>query len=75
MPADLTDFDANIKGSGQTLRLDTILPQLPDERRAALHQALAMPETYPNRVIARTVTGWGHNLSPTAVANWREKHG
>lgn len=74
MPADLSDFDANIKGSGQTLRVDTVMSELEDGKADALRQALSMPDTYPNRVIARTVTGWGHSVSATAVQNWRDRY-
>jgi len=53
---------------------DRIVPELTDQQRADLDDALADRTIYP-RVISMVLTGWGHKVSVSQVSWHRKTNG
>ena len=73
MGIDLSEFDEANNQPVQRLKVAVILDELDDDRREALLTVLR-DRSYSANSIARVVTGWGHEVSPDAVARWRTKN-
>jgi hypothetical protein len=73
----LADFTAEAarRKPGIRRRVDVILEQLDDDRRAALLAALADERRFSAHVVSTVVTGWGWHLSSGAVRTWRAGNG
>lgn len=72
---DLAEFVAESasRRAGQRMRVDVILDELDDTRRAQLTAALAdLSITHP--AISAVVTRWGWPLSDSAIRTWRHAH-
>lgn len=74
---DLSAFDQlqAARRSGQPLRVDAVLAELPPERAAALDAALR-DTRYAARTVSQVVESqWGVSLSDAAVRTWRRRNG
>lgn len=71
----LEQFDEaqdGLKGPGYLSWYDRVVPDLTDEQRDALDQALKHPK-YTAKAIAKVLADWGHDVGHEKVARHRRK--
>lgn len=53
---------------------DRVVPEIDDDRKAALDEALASPEI-TNRAIALVLERWGFEVKDNTIGMWRRSRG
>lgn len=73
---DLSAFDAvaAARRSGQPLRVDAVLAELPADKAAALNAALRDVRYTPVTIAEVVQQQWGVPLSSAAIRTWRRRH-
>lgn len=72
----LNDFEVaqqQERGPGVVGWWERVIPELDEDRRAALLEAGASP-AITHRAVAKVLTNWGYPVTPAQVGHWRRNH-